>query len=482
MECFKIDKDTPIWIYGHGFLGKPLFQKLTSNGYKVKGFIDKNSNNQYKNSYRIISPEETENIDIEDVIIITFQSIREHEKVVEYLLSKGINKIVYLYKNSSLYPKTFDLYNNLVYSDVVNNFEFPITNGNREESNINKLREYGDYIITKIPIQLIFSAILEGPKNSNIKSCRYNVSSIYEYNALMGLYFNREIKDNCFYVERYLKRLHGVGRSVEDFLDDRINLLNFMQREFEETGLMFFWNAPAHAKYIIENSMFEIYDGHHRAVFLSWIGLNFIPIRINKNDYEKWINEFWAKECKNYLEKNEIKLLYTPILHPLFNDIPVETEKKGALVATSLNLFFNEKNLKDFTLLDLNANIGYYSRLFYRLGIKNIYAIEKRKILSDLFMLINRLAYIDNIKINEKFKNNCFDIVLICNDIIELDEDIVCEYIKNCKKYLVIELEKTNSSNIVKDKIFLLGNFKKNKIINKNVKKGKQYEVIVYEK
>lgn len=481
MKVFRVNKSTPIWIYGRGHLGIPLYYKLIKNGFIVKGFIDQTVDTHA--DYTIISNNDLSSINHEDIIILTFQNIREHEKVAQILYNSGFDKIVYLYKDNIFYSKLFDLYNELVYSNEVIEFDFPYTVLEKKKKE-KHLRSYGKFVIIKIPVQLIFSAFLEAPRNFNLEKIRYNVTSIYEYNALIDWYFNNFDEDEVVYLNRYIKRLCGSNRTIDKFIDDRIELYNMMNNEFESNGLQFFINAPSHVIYDKYNNLLELVDGHHRAVFLANRNVSKVPVRIELKEFEKFINKDKALICKRYLEDNCINTLYTPILHPWFEDIKCITEKGGNLTANALHKFFNKKELMDYKVLDIYSNIGYYSRLFYRMGVKDITVIEPRKIYANLFVCVNDLADISlRIDINNKKKarNESFDIVLLCNDRIIFNE-IVKEAIIKCRHYFIVELKKNYVFGKKKEEILKIGKFSKYTIINRVIREGIMCEVIVYEK
>lgn len=75
---FLFNKKAAIWIYGYGFLGKPLYSRLKDYGYNVKGVIDRNAD-KIKNDIdcEAILPSELTKIDEKDIVVITFQNIRE---------------------------------------------------------------------------------------------------------------------------------------------------------------------------------------------------------------------------------------------------------------------------------------------------------------------------------------------------------------------------------------------------------------------
>ena len=94
-KTFVFNKGSHIWIYGHGFLGVPLFQRLSTQGYCIKGFIDRNAKAlQKEKPYTIVDPDCLDEVSRDDIIIITFQNIQEHEKAAAELYRAGFRKLI----------------------------------------------------------------------------------------------------------------------------------------------------------------------------------------------------------------------------------------------------------------------------------------------------------------------------------------------------------------------------------------------------
>lgn len=488
-KTFVFNKGSHIWIYGHGFLGVPLFQRLSTQGYCIKGFIDRNAKAlQKEKPYTIVDPDCLDEVSRDDIIIITFQNIQEHEKAAAELYRAGFRKLIYLYTDTKYYPQTFDSFNALVYGDKAVEFVFPETtiNGDSRKAE-NHYHEYGNYVVFGAPVQIVFSALLEPPVafgKDGGKGYHYPLSAILEYDALFSMLLYGKCEST--YLDRYLARLTGGSRTTETFLQERTALCGRMMREFSENGLKFFWNAPSHVELDAEGKTLLLTDGHHRAAFLSSMHQNVIPVRMDKSSYDFWVNDAEIRNVRELIPNGEFKL-YTPILHPAFFDVDSLTERQGNLNAKAIAKFFLHHDLPNFSVLDYNSNIAYYSRAFLRLGAKEVVAVEKRAELSALASALNRLEGSNSVQLTDRCSDRRFDIVLCMNDLapeMERDPDAFDSSVKEmddrCDRFFVIKLR--NEKGKAARRILELTSFTTCSCLNMVVENGQRKEVLVFGK
>lgn len=495
VETFRFDKLSPIWIYGHGFLGIPLYNRLSQAGYKIEGFIDRNASKLQKRfPYKIISPENIEDTKLNDIIILTFQNIQEHEKTAKKLSAKNRKCLIYLYRNSNYYPRTFELFNSLVYGNFEGEFDFPKTIAKKDEV-ITFYKEYDEFVVTEIPMPLAFSALLESPiegDGQKNRAWRYPISALYEYNAFFDLMFDGECDQS--YLERYSFRLRGMGRTKEEFLNNRAELCRVMLSEFQRGGLLFFQNAPAHAEYELSSGKFYLTDGHHRACFLVKVFQNRIPIRIKKSEYKQWINKEMSNYLTKHLDKNNFwHSLYSPILHPDFYQICTETDWSTYLNVIALYKFFAKKDMSKTRVIDMDSNLSYYSRVFVRLGALQVVSVESRGLLRETAKLINELENCNPVILMElppEDLKETFNILLWLNDKIPIFQETISNNKKKeidfvnhiCNKYFIIKLEFGAETEAAINFIIQNSEFENCTLINRALENGIQYGVYVFEK
>lgn len=487
-ETFHFCKKSTIWIYGYGFLGRPLFKRMVKAGYAVKGFIDCNADILCDTCpYPMIHPSQLECINQDDIIIISFQNIKEQEKVAYDLSCKNYTHLIYLYRKTELFPQTFDLYNSLVYGDFAGEFDFPITRLDTVEDRV-YYRTYNNFVITDMPVQLLFSAVLQSPielGDNYVKAdWKYPVVSMYEYNAFFKMALHGTYEE--VYLERYIKRLQR-GRSTEEFLCNRTELCAMLQKEFCEGGLSFFRNAPSHVVFDIERGRFCLEDGHHRACFLVNLGQNYIPVRIAKQEYDNWLNNSVADVLLSYFNEEFIDEIYTPVLHPSFLKMKTFTENLGYLNASAIYSYFARYDISGYTVIDLNANLSYYSRVFARIGVKDIISVEQRAKLRKAAGLINTLEHCKKIKLFEDIPDDAGDILLWLNDMVynfdgsnkKMETEVIHFLDKHCKHYLLI---KTSYAERLRQLIKENTRFKLSTRLNCVLENGTKTEVLLFGK
>jgi len=495
MNSFEFNKNSTILIYGYGKIGKQLYAKLIKDGYKVAGFIDKNAKKSNTiGDHCLITLEEMNDVLIKHIIVLTFQNILEQERIAGILYEKGANKIIYLNRNNTkMYEKCFKAYNNLVFGETINDFEFPYTNSNIIKKNDMYYCQTGESIIIEVPSPLIFSAkkdqMFKNEKQDDALLKEKNIVAFNKYNAACELIltgttkFFKDFKD-------YLDIADGTERSVKEFLHDRVLLFDMMLKEYKQKGIAFFRNSPCMAEWN-PKGYFNLIDGHHRAAFLV-NNLNYdIPIKISESDYRQWYNTECVKTCMEYIEKHNIEKIYTPIIHPAFFNMESMTENRGRRTSVALFNFFGREDISEYRVLDMHSNLSYYSQMFTRIGVKKVVSMEKRKLFFDLAKLLNRLHYIvdvdmRNIDISEIDERESFDIVVLANDI-HLDFNT-----KKTGEFCLKKIDELTSKYLIwrshmdaeAEKKYILENssFKKYHFMNMEVVEGKLVEAGVYEK
>lgn len=495
MNTFTFDKNTMILIYGYGKVGKKLYDKLIKEGYKVQGFIDRNAQRIDTNdAYYLLTPEDLNEEFIKYIIVLTFQNMLEQERIVRTLHQKGVNKIIYLNRsNDEAYKNCFEVYNNLVYGETVDDFEFPYTELELNDTNSLYYYEIGESIIVEVPIMIIFNL----KKGQQIKIKKHdswilkerNIVSLYEHSVAYELILNGEIKVFEDF-EHYCNIVCGTERTIESFLQDRVLLFDTMFKEYKQKGIAFFRNSPSTAKWN-PKGYFNLTDGCHRATFLVNNHNHLIPIKISRGDYNRWCNQKCVQACKKYVDNHKIKNTYTPIIHPAFCDMDSVIENRGRCTASALYKYFGKLDISGYKVLDLYSNLSYYSQTFSRMGVQKIVSVEKRKVLFDFAHLLNELHYINNVDMRnitlfEMDHSELFEIIVLVNDI-KLDFNTNNDGKLILKKIDELSLKYfiwSSCLNVESEKKYILENssFRKYTFLNMELIEGKLVEVGVYEK
>ena len=487
MITFNFNKEAEILIYGYGKIGQELHHRLLIQGYRVVGIIDKKAEQFVPiNNCVFIRPEDIDEQLINHVIVITFQNILEHERVVNILRGNGIKKIIYLKRSKpKLYQKSFKIYNQLVYGKIINDFEFPVTNIEFESDRSYFFKEDLESIIIEVSTLLLFTGLEPSVPWHNV-----NITACKEYNALYNVLLQgngNTLKDFA----TYCNFLCGSNRNLELYLQDRLDLCRMMQVEYLNNGLSFFRSSPSAAKWNKQNRYFNLTDGLHRASFLVNNHVHNIPIRISKEDYESFINSTIAKKCIEFINKKHIKKTYTPIAHPWFSDIESSTQKVLGLTAKAMFNYFRNKEVNHMRVIDLNSNLSYFSQIFARMGAAQIISMEQNKELFELAKLLNQLYYIDSIEMRndntEEIRvQGSYSVVIMANDFfLDLSSGAA-------KKQLLKKIDSLSSNYFIsrsymdnnKERQFIFSNssFKSYYRLNVEIVDGILNEIGIYEK
>lgn len=484
MNTFKFNKETSIIIYGFGKAGKNLYSKLIKNGYKVAGVVDRNAS-KLKMDYGafIMHPDELTQEHMKHIFILTFQNILEQEKTAKVLHDRGADKIIYLKRSiGSMYKRHFEAYNSLVYTEGIDDFEFEYTKFLHEDKKTLFYYQTGEYIVTEAPAAIIFRARTD-------QNTTKNILAFNEYNAVLELVLKGQT-DNFDDFKRYCESTCGTERSIESFLQDRVRLFDMMLEEYRQKGISFFRYSPATAEWN-PKGFFNLTDGHHRAVFLANMLNCNIPIKITKQDYDKWVNHEWAQKCKKYIKEHNIKKTFTPVINPEFYDIESVTENRGRLTSSALYKFFSRQSVDGYSILDVNSNLSYYSQLFSRMGAGKIVSLEKRDLLFNLAVMLNKLhSTVDidmrNLDLTELDEGTKYDIVILANDLL-LNLNVGAG-----TRALIEKIDRLSSKYFIwrsfadaeNEKRFILENsgFEKYHLLNTEIIEGKLVEAGVYEK
>lgn len=486
MGTFEFNKEAEILIYGYGKVGQNLHQRLVGQGYQVIGIIDKNADKLTPvDNCCFIKPKELDSKSTGNIIILTFQNILEHERVVKILVAKGMKKIVYLNRSRpETYQICFRIYNQLINDKNINDFEFPLANIEFESKCRNSYIEEVESVIIDVPATLIFTSLESSPWRD------VNIAASKEYNALFDVLLHGRYNSSKDF-KIYCDVLCGSDRTLKDYLEDRVLLFKMMQVEYMNNGLSFFRNAPSTAQWNRRKGYFNLTDGHHRTSFLVNNHVYTIPIRISKEDYKYYYNSVITEKCRVYIEKIHIENTYTPIYHPAFSVIDYSVEKVGGLAAVAFYKFFAGKGVNNMRVFDINSNLSYFSQIFARMGATQIISIEPRKDLFELAILLNQLHYTETIEmhndtIQDMDVKDSYDIVIMANDLAPdfYSEDTGEKTLKKMDKLSSMYFIKRSGSDICMEKKYILENssFKMYYRLSVEIINGEVSEIGIYEK
>ena len=454
-DFFVFNRQTPIWIYGCGEIGRRLSDNLREAGFIVNGFIDRDASffDDYHGLKTLLPNEISEKTSPDDIIVLTFLSLHTHETVAKKLALMGRRKLVWLYRDTPSFPNTYNIFNDLIQGKGNEEFSFPSTkNANFTTSNSTTYCDSrGDFVIADVPVQLIMGLFFvrmschKTKENDLLKeesvylpiSISNNLTVLYDY-LVNGKLNKNELNDYTTQMQTYL----NWNGSAESLMADRKSLFEMYAQEFRERGVTFFRSSAPMAKYDVRKGLFYLLDGRHRSTFLVCMKQTLIPLRISSKDYSLWVNSFDSKRVEDFFCDVKFDSCYTPILNPKYFSMPSLIEKHGRLTSTILMEFFAKIEQRNLSFLDMNSNAGYYSRIIYRLGFTNVTAVEKRESLRKASVILNDLEYCSGISVQDALDfDKKYDVVFWLNDI---DFIIDMEHVRfldsQCNQYFWVRL------------------------------------------
>lgn len=412
---FNIEENSEIYFYGYSRfdLVKDKYNSMLSEGYKVRGFIDKKAD-EIRKTMPCWSVEEfiygsrgKENV----VIIFLLQNAMEHEGIVRSFIAEGYKKILFIpaTMNSKERRKMYEIYNIFLeggYRELCN-----IPNGDEvlEEKPICRelVRTGENWLTYFVPAELLYSygsGQLYG--DENIRFC-IPYRELYDY-----------LSGKCETCAHYLEFMEKKDNA--EFLMDRQKLFLLFEHE-RNLGMDYFVETAAYVKWN-DKGYFNIIDGHHRAAYLAYKGYVQIPVRMEKRDFLNWKNEEEAAGI------NCISNLPCPIPLPGFADSPCSFEPRWKQVTDFFFMTLPVRKKRKLHFVEADMNFGYYARLFQRANkFKSIIVLPEKQYIGECQVLNNVLR--QNIEICETLKTLNTEIHAAYIDMEFWDEELLEDFL-----------------------------------------------------
>lgn len=413
-KYFAIKREQKFIIYGAAWNGEYCYNELKNKGFEVIAFLDMKAD-KIDNifSVPILFPQnEVINNEIKKsaVVIITIANVFEQYKIADYLFNMGYEKILYKIDVSKNVKQSYSEKLNKAYDKIFSRqsileCEIPFfssyLNNLSLENDFGFIKENQNEVTAYIPAEVIFSDNTDNPQNIIGGSMYMFLEYLDLFKLFEGISGYTIERYSDFYKKMASKFTYVSQEEVLRHVNDRHIIYNKISLALS-INANFFTENPVILKWN-EKGYFNIVDGHNRTCFFLTKNINKIPCKINKEDYEKWINKGALELCINYIAINNIKTLYTPIPHPYFYFFFSEHENCGETRLASMCRFLRENNvdISNFNILDMGAHICYFSQHLYRMGA-NVTAIEKNNVEFQLGKLLNNLLHCNNIKMINK--------------------------------------------------------------------------------
>lgn len=403
MGTYTLDFNDRIVLYGAASTGLIFKRILEKHGLNVVAFLDKRAEEiETFEGIPVYLPSllETENCK-EIVIIITIKNVFEHEKIAKQFINNGFFKVIFRpYEAIMLNALGKQNELNIVYDAIQNNnfsldMSIPYaTLTKSERHNFALIDEDEENCIVYLPMELIFTDRLEQKGIWNDIS----VFFLFPHIDLFSTFAGKSQKSFEAYKKFCVEAAHKIGgiKTTEAWFDSvlkqRLDVYNNMELNYELSPSFFLSNAP---KVIYNGERFNLKSGKHRIIFQMIKEKNYVPVKMLKADYTRWIeNSFQSNKYEDELSDYELQV---PIFHPMFYQIQNEYTRFYSscikLVLYYLGKFLHSRyhvfDTKKMTIVDMSGTWGFFSRCLYRMQF-NIYRHE-----NEINTLTNIIDYIE---------------------------------------------------------------------------------------
>lgn len=421
IDKFYINKNVAIIIYGAASIGILAYQELNKNYYNIIGFIDQR---HYEIKQRFSKPvwgikEVPDYIDKQNVIIIVgVKNVFDHDDIVFNLTQCGYQNI--LFKPSSVIAGCAD--NNaksigLAYDNLLNGqtWELPVAKTfELQKQNLvdNCLKiDEGDYKVCLIPIEQIFTDFYE---DGSTPFEDVPIFALYPHIDLFRFLGGNIEASYTNYLDFCCNAAATVGQiEITDgwkqyTLRNRSIIYEQMSISLELDFNFFIRNAP-NAVYNIKG-YFNLKSGKHRAAFFVSRNFKYMPLKINTDDYNKYINIKSLQNLISYIEENRIYKSKAPIPHPyFFKFVCNNIEFYRTYIYRITDFLSKEFDFKTLSILDRNDDDGYTARYLSKTGCK-----VTRASCEVFESLLNDVFYADSMLYETNYEVQRYDICLCC--------------------------------------------------------------------
>lgn len=473
MNYFDFNKNDNILLYGINNYSEKQLKSLTEQSFKVIAFFDKRGveSGEYCN-LPIYKIEDNPFIDIKDkdnfCIIIMLQNAIQHDDIVEAFCLQGFYKFIFVPMSKRLKRGIANNlrvnYNYMMEYQYKNMVNIPCiyknSSVNEIDSNSSVIADENNWKLVWLPIELIYTNPSHIIQNSK-EILKYADIPLIAYFPYIELF--KYLDGKSYNVSQYLNE-YGVNSCKynndfkdKDILIQRKKLFDIFQSEIN-MGMDFFISSAPPVEWN-KKGFFNLMEGQHRSVFLLYKGLTYLPVRMNINDFDIWINSIVLNKLIQYIKKNKITQFITPLPHPAFKDFPSKCEKHGITILSKIQEYLGSNMLKGKSVIDISNYQSYFARNAMRMGAKSVKSAEVKDI--ELVEIINRVLYTDSIELYNSIdkcleysdSNVVFALGVLenCNNEVEKNK-IINLLDMNCKELLFWESSDNNEKEMIKDR------------------------------
>jgi hypothetical protein len=457
-KTFSINKNSHILIYGAMVYGRKLYKKLSTEGFRVAGFVDKRANEIENVNGLPVWTIENMPVNSKTVVILTIKNVFDHSIIAEQInKSKKCFKVICIHKpvlegnGTKEQNKLASVHHALFHADIFHNPIFDkipieVINNAFEFKDYSIRSSSADRVLAYIPIEMIYSA----PEINNVKYewAEKNIMTLPH----IGLfhYFDGDIRHNDIlsdYVDFAKKTTHLNGVQVtekwaENLIDSKLKVWNSMCSWLERAPDKFNINAEK-ANWNDKKKYFNLDGGRHRAAFLISRNFKNIPLKISKQDYEEYLNMPVINKLIEYIKSNNIKSLPASISHPYFYGFPSSKRGYTNHCLKAITMYISHHMLKkqkkiafeQLSFLHIGEDSGALKRHFAKMGSR-VFSLTS---CSSIENLLNLLFYFKEINYISDIGDLTFDIVYIDREDNRMSRNLLMNILEKVTKFLFVE-------------------------------------------
>lgn len=382
-----------IVLYGTGALSCKVEELLASMNLDIVCYIDARAREikefHGRTVYEIVEASKAIKEKESFVVIITTKNVFEHSTIANDLLKGGFANIIY--KDCSVLQGGEGNSIDKAFECLLNMHKLP----DFEIHSVDKvsdfqLKDYG-LIQTKekeVSAYLHASLLFSNPINMNYWS-RVNICACYLTVDLFKSFFKGKEPDfstnGKFYLDYFAKEGAknlelSTSKLWESYvIDGRLEVFRQMLNTYSLYSDFFVMNAPK-VRGSAQEGFELITSGKNRVSFLIAMGKRYIPVKMDEETYNNYINLKVLNEMEYYIKHNDIQQLFTPIVHPYFYQFPTIAsdyyelwlERVSKIIANKLFSDMNSFSFNKATIEVLCNDEGNAERYFGMLGMKVI--------------------------------------------------------------------------------------------------------------
>lgn len=399
-DTFKLDPGSKALIYGAGAFAQSIYSKIKGI-YEIECFIDRRA--------YLITGLEIPVYDMDHIsefqkntVIICVHNANWHYEIAEELYAHGFEKIiflamsdVYLDKQAMIMNQIYNLFieGQYAYLDQIPYYQKMKTCVLEE----NIIRENENYVTAWCGKDLLYSwaAIADHYKDKMTKeSLRYRDAPMIANKPYISLFrfFMYGVGSAELHIKVNKIFNNSFDMSDEQFLQDQYGVYCLLERQYEK-GRDAFLHMPIDVAWN-PRGYFNIIDGQHRCAFYWLKGMQYMPVRMKREDYDLWMNGKCLERVKKILyEKNAIPAIR--INHPVLQEYTYSSREYEITVLDVLQEWLYGTGQTFQSILELSSYQAYYGRSIYRTRkTEKITSVVNGKEDADLAYALCALQYI----------------------------------------------------------------------------------------